>query len=99
MCGPGLIGWFTAMSGTVYVVRGGGPETYPGVNRAMAEAYRNGLSANGKLLCEWLKVFKDSRDEFGDRGMDVHCVRNRGVGGACVHGVDDAVDGLVTAGA
>lgn len=38
-----LIGWLTAMSGTVYVVRGGGAETYPGVNRAMAEAYRSGL--------------------------------------------------------
>lgn len=38
-----LIGWITAQAGTVYVVRGGGPTTYPGVNRAMAEAYRNGL--------------------------------------------------------
>jgi 1-acyl-sn-glycerol-3-phosphate acyltransferase len=38
-----LIGWLTARAGTVYVVRGGGPSTYPGVNRAMAEAYRSGL--------------------------------------------------------
>ena len=38
-----LIGWLTAPLGTVYVVRGGAPQTYPGVNRAMAEAYRSGL--------------------------------------------------------
>ena len=38
-----LIGWLTARAGTVLVVRGGGPSTYPGVNRAMAEAYRSGL--------------------------------------------------------
>lgn len=39
---PG-IGWLTRQAGTVYVVRGGGPATYPGVNRAMAEAYRSGM--------------------------------------------------------
>lgn len=39
---PG-IGWLTKQAGTVYVVRGGGPATYPGVNRAMAEAYRSGI--------------------------------------------------------
>ena len=39
---PG-IGWLTRQAGTVYVVRGVGPATYPGVNRAMAEAYRSGL--------------------------------------------------------
>jgi 1-acyl-sn-glycerol-3-phosphate acyltransferase len=39
---PG-IGWLTRQAGTVFVVRGGGPETYPGVNRAMAEAYRSGI--------------------------------------------------------
>ncbi len=39
---PG-IGWITSRAGTVYVVRGGCPATYPGVNRAMAEAYRSGL--------------------------------------------------------
>jgi 1-acyl-sn-glycerol-3-phosphate acyltransferase len=38
-----LIGWLTAQAGTVYVVRGGGPTTYPGVNAAMAAAYRSGL--------------------------------------------------------
>ncbi len=38
-----VIGWLTRQAGTVYVVRGGGPPTYPGVNRAMAEAYRSGL--------------------------------------------------------
>jgi 1-acyl-sn-glycerol-3-phosphate acyltransferase len=38
-----LIGWLTAQAGTVYVVRGGGPSTYPGVNAAMAAAYRSGL--------------------------------------------------------
>jgi 1-acyl-sn-glycerol-3-phosphate acyltransferase len=38
-----LIGWLTAQAGTVYVTRGGGPSTYPGVNAAMAEAYRSGL--------------------------------------------------------
>jgi 1-acyl-sn-glycerol-3-phosphate acyltransferase len=38
-----LLGWLTAQAGTVYVERGGGPKTYPGVNRAMAEAYRSGL--------------------------------------------------------
>jgi 1-acyl-sn-glycerol-3-phosphate acyltransferase len=39
---PGL-GWLTKQAGTVYVVRGGSPATYPAVNRAMAEAYRSGL--------------------------------------------------------
>ena len=38
-----LIGWLTSGAGTVYVTRGGGPSTYSGVNRAMAEAYRSGL--------------------------------------------------------
>jgi len=38
-----LLGWLTAQAGTVYVERGGGPATYKGVNRAMAEAYRSGL--------------------------------------------------------
>ncbi len=38
-----LLGWLTAQAGTVYVERGGGPATYPGVNAAMAEAYRRGL--------------------------------------------------------
>lgn len=38
-----LLGWLTARAGTVYVERGGGPKTYPGVNAAMAEAYRSGL--------------------------------------------------------
>jgi 1-acyl-sn-glycerol-3-phosphate acyltransferase len=38
-----LLGWLTAQAGTVYVERGGGPRTYPGVNAAMAEAYRTGL--------------------------------------------------------
>lgn len=38
-----LLGWLTAQAGTVYVERGGGPATYPGVNAAMAEAYRSGL--------------------------------------------------------
>jgi lyso-ornithine lipid O-acyltransferase len=38
-----LLGWLTAQAGTVYVERGGGPKTYPGVNAAMAEAYRSGL--------------------------------------------------------
>jgi 1-acyl-sn-glycerol-3-phosphate acyltransferase len=38
-----LLGWLTAQAGTVYVERGGGPKTYPGVNAAMAESYRSGL--------------------------------------------------------
>jgi 1-acyl-sn-glycerol-3-phosphate acyltransferase len=38
-----LLGWLTMRAGTVYVTRGGGPVTYPGVNAAMAEAYRSGL--------------------------------------------------------
>jgi 1-acyl-sn-glycerol-3-phosphate acyltransferase len=38
-----LLGRLTARAGTVYVDRGGGPPTYPEVNRAMAEAYRSGL--------------------------------------------------------
>jgi 1-acyl-sn-glycerol-3-phosphate acyltransferase len=38
-----LLGWLTAQAGTVYVERGGGPKTWPGVNAAMAEAYRSGL--------------------------------------------------------
>ena len=38
-----LVGWLTLRAGTVYVKRGGGPSTYPGVNAAMAEAYRSGL--------------------------------------------------------
>lgn len=38
-----LIGWLTKQAGTVFVVRGGGPATYPAVNQAMAEAFRTGL--------------------------------------------------------
>ena len=38
-----VIGWLTAQAGTVYVMRGGGPSTYPAVNAAMAAAYRSGL--------------------------------------------------------
>jgi 1-acyl-sn-glycerol-3-phosphate acyltransferase len=38
-----LLGWLTAQAGTVYVQRGGKPETYPAVNAAMARAYRSGL--------------------------------------------------------
>ncbi len=38
-----LIGWLTAQAGTVYVVRSGGPATYPAVNAAMAAAYQSGL--------------------------------------------------------
>jgi 1-acyl-sn-glycerol-3-phosphate acyltransferase len=38
-----LLGWLTAQAGTVYVTRGGRPETYPAVNAAMAQAYRSGL--------------------------------------------------------
>jgi lyso-ornithine lipid O-acyltransferase len=38
-----LLGWLTWQAGTVYVERGGKPETYPAVNAAMAEAYRSGL--------------------------------------------------------
>jgi 1-acyl-sn-glycerol-3-phosphate acyltransferase len=38
-----LLGWLTAQAGTVYVERGGGRKTWPGVNAAMAEAYRSGL--------------------------------------------------------
>jgi 1-acyl-sn-glycerol-3-phosphate acyltransferase len=38
-----LLGWLTAQAGTVYVARGGKPETYPAVNAAMARAYRSGL--------------------------------------------------------
>jgi 1-acyl-sn-glycerol-3-phosphate acyltransferase len=38
-----LLGRLTAQAGTVYVDRGGGPPTYPAVNRAMAEAYKSGL--------------------------------------------------------
>ncbi|HEU4634609.1 MAG TPA: lysophospholipid acyltransferase family protein [Edaphobacter sp.] len=39
---PG-IGWLTRKGGTVYVVRGGGPASYPAVNRAMAAAYKSGF--------------------------------------------------------
>lgn len=38
-----LIGRLTACAGTVFVVRGGGPPTWPAVNAAMAAAYRSGL--------------------------------------------------------
>jgi 1-acyl-sn-glycerol-3-phosphate acyltransferase len=38
-----LLGWLTAQAGTVYVDRGGKPETYAAVNAAMAKAYRSGL--------------------------------------------------------
>jgi len=38
-----LFGWLTAQAGTVYVKRGGGPATYPGVNAAMANAFATGL--------------------------------------------------------
>jgi 1-acyl-sn-glycerol-3-phosphate acyltransferase len=38
-----LIGWLIRQAGTVFVVRGGGPATYPAVNQAMARAFRSGL--------------------------------------------------------
>jgi lyso-ornithine lipid O-acyltransferase len=38
-----LIGRLAANAGTVFVVRGGGPPTWPSVNAAMAAAYRSGL--------------------------------------------------------
>ena len=38
-----IFGSITRCAGTVYVVRGGGPATYPGVNRAMAQAFDSGL--------------------------------------------------------
>lgn len=38
-----LLGGLVARAGTVFVTRGGGPSTYPGVSAAMAEAYRSGL--------------------------------------------------------
>jgi len=38
-----IIGRLAANAGTVFVMRGGGPPTWPGVNRAMAEAYCSGL--------------------------------------------------------
>ena len=38
-----LFGWLTSRAGTVYVMRGGGPSTYPRVNAATAEAYASGL--------------------------------------------------------
>jgi len=38
-----LIGWLTRQAGTVYVVRGGGPPTWPAINQAMADAFRTGL--------------------------------------------------------
>ena len=38
-----LLGWLTERAGTVYVERGGGPKTHPGVNAAMAQAYCSGL--------------------------------------------------------
>jgi 1-acyl-sn-glycerol-3-phosphate acyltransferase len=43
VCRWPLLGWLTAQAGTVYVDRGGKPETYPRVNAAMAEAHRSGL--------------------------------------------------------
>jgi lyso-ornithine lipid O-acyltransferase len=62
-----LLGWLTAQAGTVYVERGGGPATYPGVNRAMAEAYRSGLpvlffpegtTTNGEYPDDGVKPFR-----------------------------------------
>jgi lyso-ornithine lipid O-acyltransferase len=38
-----FIGWLVRQAGTVFVVRGGGPATYPAVNQAMARAFRSGL--------------------------------------------------------
>lgn len=38
-----LIGRLASSSGTVFVVRGGGPPTWPAVNAAMALAYQSGL--------------------------------------------------------
>ena len=38
-----LMGWITSRAGTVYVERGGGPKSWPGVNAAMSEAYQSGL--------------------------------------------------------
>ncbi len=38
-----LVGWLAARAGTVFVVRGGGPPTYPAVNASMAAAYWTGV--------------------------------------------------------
>jgi 1-acyl-sn-glycerol-3-phosphate acyltransferase len=70
-----LIGWLTSRAGTVYVVRGGGPSTYPGVNRAMAEAYRSGLPVlffPEGTTTDGLQIFPFRRGLF-------HSVLNEGI--------------------
>jgi hypothetical protein len=61
----------------------------------MTFATRRGWGSSG----ERLEIAEDGGDELGDGGVDVTgaldlCVRSLGV-----HGVDDAVDGFVAAGA
>lgn len=70
-----LIGWLTARAGTVFVVRGGGPSTYPGVNRAMAEAYRSGLP----VLFFPEGTTTDGSEVLPFRRGLFHSVRNEGV--------------------
>ncbi len=47
---------------------------------------------------ERFDVAEDGGEEFGNGGVDVYGALDVGVGGAGVHGVDDAVDGFVAAG-
>ncbi|MEG9436176.1 1-acyl-sn-glycerol-3-phosphate acyltransferase [Edaphobacter sp. HDX4] len=71
---PG-IGWITRKAGTVYVVRGGDPATYPAVNRAMAEAYGSGLP----VLFFPEGTTTDGSEVLGFRRGLFHSVLNEGV--------------------
>lgn len=84
---PG-IGWLTKQAGTVFVVRGGGPSTYPAVNRAMAEAYRSGIP---------LLFFPEGTTTDGSKTLPFrrglfHSVLNEGVSlqtAALIYGVEE----------
>src|SRR5882757_4103373 len=50
-----------------------------------------------RLFRERCETTEQSRDELGDRRMDVHGALQDGVGRLGVHGVEHAMDGFVTA--
>jgi lyso-ornithine lipid O-acyltransferase len=83
-----LLGWLTAQAGTVYVERGGRPETYPAVNAAMAAAYRSGLP----LLFFPEGTTTDGREVLPFRRGLFHSVLRDGVRvrtAALRYGIDD----------
>jgi 1-acyl-sn-glycerol-3-phosphate acyltransferase len=91
-----LIGWLTARAGTVFVVRSGGPSTYPGVNRAMAEAYRSRLP----VLFFPEGTTTDGSEVLPFRRGLFHSVLNEGVAlrtAAVAYSIEDSAGGTTVA--